>query len=188
MHAARVLHLALFGIGLSSPALAVEINGAKVDARQTVSGTVLTLNGAGVRSKFFVSVYVGALYLQTPATTTEHVLKARFPKRVAMHIRYEEISAEKLRNAWLDGFEANTTDEQHAALASRIEQFNALFPAVKQGDELTVDCLAGGTRVSLNGTTLGDIAGADFCEPVLNIWLGDAPASRSLKQAMLGGG
>ena len=187
MRIAKTILMALFGVAIWLPVSALEIKGIKLDEEQTVSSTVLSLNGAGVRKKFFVSVYVGALYLKEPASTTQQVLDAMPPKRVAMHILYDEISSEKLRNAWLDGFDANTTTEERAALAPRIEHFNTLFPAVKEGDRLTIDCLADALSVSLNGDILGTVDGADFCRPVLNIWLGEKPASRGLKKAMLGG-
>ena len=44
-----------------------------------------------------------------------------------------------------------------------------------------------GTRVTVNGEQKGVIAGKDFNSAMLDIWLGENPASSKLKKAMLGG-
>jgi len=42
---------------------AVEVAGAKIEDTVSVSNQNLVLNGAGIRKKLFIKVYVGALYL-----------------------------------------------------------------------------------------------------------------------------
>jgi len=52
---------------------------------------------------------------------------------------------------------------------------------------VTLDFVDGGTRISLNGTERGKIAGAAFNEALTRIWIGEHPAQPDLKKAMLGG-
>ena len=64
----------LFGV-ISSPAVAREIAGVEIDERITqADGTELQLNGAGIRSKFVVKVYVAMLYLSNPSNDRDQVI------------------------------------------------------------------------------------------------------------------
>jgi hypothetical protein len=63
-----------------------------------------------------------------------------------------------------------------------------MFPTVKEGDVIYLDYIPGsGTRVTINGENKGLIPGRDFNNALLDIWLGEEPADKSLKKAMLGG-
>ena len=55
-------------------AFAAEVEGVKLADKVQLGGSELTLNGAGVRTRVFFKVYVGALYLQKKANATEAVL------------------------------------------------------------------------------------------------------------------
>ncbi|WP_417544646.1 chalcone isomerase family protein [Marinobacter sp.] len=48
---------------LSAPALALTVGGVYVPDTYTANSTELQLNGAGTRSKFFIDLYVGSLYV-----------------------------------------------------------------------------------------------------------------------------
>lgn len=62
--------IVILGVGLlGQTTRAVELAGVTLAPTATLTdGSVLVLNGAGVRKKFFVDVYIGALYLPSPAT------------------------------------------------------------------------------------------------------------------------
>ncbi len=165
-----------------------EAAGVQVPDAVEVQGEKLALNGAGVRTRFFVKVYVGALYLKQRAGNAAVAIEQAPPKSVRLHFLYKEVSAEKLVEAWNDGFRANTAGDALDRLDERIAQFNALFPAVRKGDTIRLDLLADGTtRVAVNDQALGTIPGADFQQALLRIWLGEKPADSGLKRAMLGG-
>jgi hypothetical protein len=186
----RLLIILLALSALSLPARAVEVGGVPIapTAEVTVNAPALTLNGAGMRKKFFMSVYVGALYLPSKAVTAQEVLAQSGPKRVLLHFVYDELSAPKLVDAWNEGFAANNSDAELAPLRARIGQFNALFTTARKGDVITLDYLPGErTRVSHNGQTKGTIPGEDFNKALLKIWLGDKPVTEDLKKALLGG-
>lgn len=151
------------------------------------SQQTLTLNGAGIRSKFFISVYIGALYLQNKETAITAILQSNQPRRVMMYCLYDEISKQKLIDAWNEGFSKNASHQEFAKLHDRIEQFNELFPALHQGDIVYLDYAPGkGTRLSFNNQVLGVITGEDFNVGLLKIWLGEYPADSDLKAAMMG--
>jgi hypothetical protein len=168
---------------------ALELKGVKVPETAAIEpgAAALVLNGAGVRSKFFVSVYVGALYLPARRSDAAAVLDTTEPRRVAMHFVYDAVEARKLRDAWEEGFVDNQSPEALAALRERLERFKALFGDAVAGDVVWLDFVPGhGTTVSFNGEAAGTIPGDDFNRALLAVWLGVEPADSGLKRGMLG--
>lgn len=164
-----------------------EIKSVNVPETVSIVDTTLQLNGAGIRSKFFVSVYVGALYLPEKAKEVEAVLAMPGAKRISMHFLYDEVSRKKLVDGWNDGFKANHDEQKFSDLEVRLQKFNGLFHTVYKGDVITLDYIpASGTIVALNGRQLGIVEGPDFYTGLLKVWLGEEPADYSLKEAMLG--
>ena len=146
----------------------------------------VSINGVGMRTKFFFDIYIGALYLEKAVKTSKQALSQNGSNRVFMHFVYDEVSSEKLVSGWNDGFEENLNDEQLAGLAARIKTFNAMFETVHAGDEILLDYTPSqGTRITIKGEVKGTIEGKDFNQALLNIWLGEEPADDALKEAML---
>jgi len=164
-----------------------EIAGVAVPETMSLNNKELVLNGAGIRKKFFVKVYVGALYLTAKRTTADQILSDGGPKRILMSFLYKEVSAEKLVDGWNDGFGSNNSPEELKALQDRIDQFNSLFATVHKGDVIRLDYIPDeGTRVLINDMLKGTVPGEDFSSALLKIWLGREPADGGLKDAMLG--
>ncbi|MES9968953.1 MAG: chalcone isomerase family protein [Candidatus Thiodiazotropha sp.] len=149
----------------------------------------LVLNGAGIRKKFFVKVYLASLYLGQATSDIAEVLNVDGPARVQMQIIHSEIEKEKLVAAWNDGFSANLDAEKLQAVRDRLDQFNAMFQTMREGDLIDLDYIPGkGTHVTINGMEKGVIPGVDFYQALLLVWLGDSPISKSLKKELLGSG
>ncbi len=145
------------------------------------------LNGVGYRKKFFIKAYIGALYTEKLARSRDDVIAMKGPRRIVLHIVHDEISQEKLVDAWNEGFEANLSDDALNKLHPQIEKFNAMFPTVTAGDVIYLDYVPGiGTRVTINNEKKGAIRGRDFNNAMADIWLGEEPADSKLKKAMLG--
>lgn len=184
----RGLLLGILLLLLSSVnAAALEIAGVDVPQSVTVENKVLVLNGAGIRKKFIIKVYVGALYLPAKRNAVSGILADPGAKRIVMNFLYKEVSAEKLVDGWNEGFAKNNSAQELQALQERINQFNSMFVTVRKGDEIRLDYVPGkGTQVSINNTLKGTVAGEDFSKALLKIWLGSEPADENLKEAMLG--
>ncbi len=181
--------LALLMLTWIVPAQAREVAGVAVPETVTLhaSETQLTLNGAGVRRKSFMSIYVGALYLPQAASNVDSILSMPGSKRFSMHFVYREVSPDKLIAVWNDGFQANLSPEAFRALRPRIANFNGMFPTLHAGDRVDIDITSGKpTQLWINDKQQGKISGDDFAKALLGIWLGDKPADKSLKRALLG--
>jgi len=147
----------------------------------------LQLNGMGYRTKFIFDVYVGALYTESKVNSRDAVQALAGPKRIVMHMVYDEVSHEKMASAWNDGFEDNNSDSQLEELQARLKTFIGFFPDLKKDDIVLLDFIpATGTRITINGNEKGVIEGADFYSALIDVWLGEDPADDDLKDAMLG--
>ncbi|ROQ93442.1 chalcone isomerase family protein [Desulfosoma caldarium] len=145
------------------------------------------LNGFGVRKKFIVDVYYGALYLTEKSSNPQTIIQADEAKGIVMHFVYKKVEAPKLVETWKEGFE-KTAPNLGSDLKSRVEKFMGYFTEpVKKGEEIRLLYEPGlGTHVVIKGQEKGVVPGADFMQALWGIFLGDNPASESLKKGMLG--
>lgn len=171
------------------PAAAMKIAGVEIpDSLTLASGEQeLPLNGAGIRKKFFMDIYIGALYLPARTPDADAILSDTGPASVLMHFLISEVSKKKITGGWDDGLRKNHTEEEMRALVPRLEQFNSYFHTVRKGDTIRIDYQPGtGTTVRINGQMRGVVEGNDFFRSLLRIWLGSKPVSKALKLGMLG--
>ena len=178
--------LSLLMVSVES-ASAKKIAGVDVPQTVTIENKALVLNGAGIRKKLFIKVYVGSLYLTAKQTTAGTILTAPGAKSIVMNFLYKEVSAKRTVEGWNKGFADNNSAKEIKVLQERINQFNSLFITVYKGDEIRLDYLPGeGTLVKINGKMKGSVPGEDFNQALLKIWLGSKPADSKLKDVMLG--
>ena len=171
------------------PASALEIEGVDIPETYTFnnSDTTLVLNGAGLREKFFIDIYIGALYLPAKTPDAGAILSDTGAASVLMHILHSEISKKKMVNAWNEGLENNLSQKELTAIGPQLKKFNSLFKAVHEGEKVRLDYRPDtGTEVRINGEWRGAVEGNEFFRALLRIWLGADPVSKSLKQEMLG--
>jgi hypothetical protein len=149
----------------------------------------LVLNGAGIRKKFFFDIYLASLYLQQQTSDVAQVLNVDKPAQVQMRILYSEVEKDKLVQGWNDGFSANLSADELQVIRARLDQFNAMFETLRAGDLVSLDYMPGkGTIVTIKGVEKGVVAGGDFYQALLKVWLGESPISKSLKKELLGSG
>jgi len=168
---------------------AAELAGVSLKDKITVgNGETLLLNGAGLREKFWLDIYVCSLYLANRSDNVAEILSAPYASRIQMDFVYKEVTSKKLIKAWDEGFSKNQTSEILARLQDRIDQFNSYFRQnAVAGDQFILDYIPGkGTTVIKNNAPLGLIPGVDFKNALLEIWLGNFPADKSLKLGLLG--
>lgn len=184
----RKLIIALLALGTAATALAAEVGGVRLDDQVSVGGQELLLNGAGVRTRFMLKVYVASLYLSKKAADLPAVLAAG-PRRIQMNL-LRNLSPEQLVDALVEGLHENNPAPEMSAIKVQTDQMVAIikaFKEVKEKDVVTLDFVDGATKVSLNGESRGAIVGEAFNKALTRVWLGDKPVQADLKKAMLGG-
>ena len=93
--------LLLTGV-LSAPASALTVGDVDVPDTYSAMGQELKLNGAGTRSKWFMDLYVGGLYVPEQVSDGEAVINADEPQAITLHITSGMITSERMtsRKAW----------------------------------------------------------------------------------------
>ena len=176
-------------VAASATARAAGIAGTEIPDTLRLTNTEheLVLNGGGVREKFFMDIYVGALYLPARTNDAQAILSDDGPASVRMHFLYKEVSRQKIVDGWHDGLSANLSPAEFTALQPQLEKFDSLFHTVRRGDVISIDYIPDtGTEVRINNEWRGVIPGNAFYRALLKIWLGNKPVSDDLKQGMLG--
>jgi hypothetical protein len=171
-------------------AAAVDVNGYKFDDTNTVAGKELKLNGAGMRTKVIIKVYAAGLYLADKKTTMADIATIEGPRRMKL-IMARDLSIDSFGDAFMEGLKENTSVAERNALATQVAKFGQMFatvPGLKKGDVMNLDWIPGvGTQCELNGKKVGEVVpDVAFYNALLRIWLGEHPADRSLKPALLG--
>jgi hypothetical protein len=174
---------------LSTQVSALELAGMPVAENLQLDKYALQLNGAGIRTKFLIKIYIAALYLGEKMHTGEEVLTNTGAKRMSF-ILLHEVSGKQVVDGINEAILPNNSEEEMKALESRLYEFEKMFtavPEIKKGEIVNLDYIPGlGTRVTLNGVERGHIEGLDFSRALLKIWVGTKPVKAELKQHVLG--
>ncbi len=183
----RILVLMLLGVVMISVAEARQFGDVSIPDTLETGGGKLLLNGAGYRSKYFMKMYIGGLYLKQESEDAAAVVSAEEPMLIKLHIVSGKITSARMTDAINEGFE-NSAGSSLASLKDKIEKFKSFFAEeIKVGDIFDIGYVPGeGVSVHKNGSLSGTIEGTDFKKAVFGIWLGDKPADKGLKKNMLG--
>lgn len=189
---ARAAAPALALLLVARAAVSLEIAGVEFPSSTelTPGGGVLVLNGAGIRSAFFLDFYAAGLYLPSRTPSAAEAIDGAGPRRVAIRL-LRDVSAERFSNALEEGLRGNHSEAQMQRLAPRAQQLREIMNQLgvaRAGMRIDLDLVPGvGTVVAIDGTARGaPIPGDDFFRALLKNWLGERPVSVELKRALLG--
>ena len=183
----RKLAVALSFLLLSSHAWALDVAGVNVSPAVVIHQKTLSLNGAGIRKKLFVKVYVGSLYAERKVTTPAQLLADPGVKLIRMSFVYKKVEKEKIVEAFAEGLANNSPGVARSAEAKAfLSWFTSDFVA---GDTVDISLSPDGTvAASHNGKALGTVRSPALVQGVILIWFGEKPADVGLKKGMLGNG
>jgi len=171
------------------PALARDVAGLDVPEATTCAGRTLRLNGAGVRRKLFVRVYVGALYLASTSSDPAAILAADAPWKMSL-LFLQDVDHERILDAFREAFDHNSPPGEleglHAGLARFHDEVMSTL-IVRAGEELVLAYRPGhGSTLTVPGGASSRVEGKRFADALLRTWIGDHPTDRALKDALLG--
>ncbi|MCG2605951.1 MAG: chalcone isomerase family protein [Achromobacter sp.] len=186
---ATALSLILAACLAAAPARAdVEVAGVRVPEQLSEGGHALVLNGAGLRTKFVVKVYVAALYASARSQDAAALINSNEPRRMRLQL-LRDVDSKSLDAALQDGLRDNTHKQELAALQAHADRLSSLMAEIgsaREGDVIDLDFDARGVTITNNGKQRGRIDDPAFARALLRVWLGDNPAQSSLKKALLG--
>ncbi|MCG8314075.1 MAG: chalcone isomerase family protein [Pseudomonadales bacterium] len=177
----------IFSLFFAINAFATEVAGVELPDKLTIENRDLTLNGAGVREKFFMDLYVGSLYLLDKEKNADNILSGDELMALRLNIISNMITSERMTNATIEGFE-NATKGNTAALQAKIDEFLLTFKdEIKKGDNFEMVYVPSeGVKIYKNNQYAKTIDGLEFKKALFGIWLSEKPAQKSLKEGMLG--
>lgn len=172
---------------LGAPAASAgSLAGVTVPDSVQVDGDRLVLNGMGLREKFFVDVYVAALYLPKAERSEQSIFAADEKRQVVMHFVHD-VSKEQICDAWTESLEANRPNA-NAALKRDFDTLCSYMESVEEGQQMTFTYVPGeGTTVTVDGKDKGTLGDKSFADALFASWIGQHPATGKLKKGMLGG-
>lgn len=179
--------LLLAAMLVATPLSAANVAGVNLDDKITAGNTSLVLNGAGLRKKLMIKVYVGALYLAAKETSAERILATDAPRQMVMHFLYD-VDKGKIAEAWEEGL-ADNTPNASADVKKSIATLSSWMEDMKKGQRLSLTYVPGtGTTVEVNGKAKGTIPGKAAADAILATWIGPEPGpGNDFKKSVLGG-
>ena len=176
----------LLSLAIAIPALALTVAGVNLDDHTTVNGQTLVLNGAGLRKKLFIKVYVGGLYIGAKNSNPQTITGTDSPRRMVMHFLYS-VSKNQMCDAWSEGLEQNTKNAS-AEVKNGFKTLCDWMEPIPKGNRLVLTYVPGsGTAVEINGKMKGTLPGKATADAILATWIGPDPApGQDFKNAVLG--
>ena len=164
-----------------------KIGGVEIPTKVNFNETNLELNGAGVRSKYMMNMYVVGLYLTTKNDNGIIVMNDDKTMAIKLHIVSSLITTKKMIDAVDEGLKKSTKGKQ-SELKTEIDKFKAVFsPEIKENDVYDfVYIPEKGTVIYKNNKPVTTIKGLEFKKALFGIWLCSEPADSGLKASMLG--
>ena len=181
----------LLSLGLAAaPVGAAVLEGQRFDERARLDRHELQLNGLGLRAAYIFKAFVAALYLPEKTSEAQQILDQDVPRRLQLRMLLGVDSGE-IKKALVRGMQKNANEAEWAALQARAAAFSRTIDAigaVREGDTINLDYLPGqGLMLAINEVPRGPaIAGADFYQALLGIFVGPHPVDTRLKKALLG--
>jgi hypothetical protein len=146
----------------------------------------LVLNGGGMREKYWIDMYVGALYLSVKSKEADKIISSNTSQSIKICIVSSLITSESMLEAVDEGFVKSTGGKQ-ATYKNEIATFKKAFSnTFAVGDVFDIVYTADKLSIYKNNVLKSEIAGLEFKKAVFGIWLGKDPADDDLKDGMLG--
>ncbi|SEA14668.1 chalcone isomerase family protein [Psychroflexus halocasei] len=178
--------LCIVFVSLSSVAQ-TEISGITLPEKISYGEDEVVLNGAGVREKFWMDMYVSGLYLKAKSSNPQKIINADETMGIQLHIVSGMITSKRMIDAIENGFDKSTQGNKEP-IREKIDKFIGVFnEKIQKGDvfDLTYQPKHG-VIVYKNGKETGQIKGFEFKKALFGIWLTENPGDEDLKEAMLG--
>lgn len=182
----RWLNLFLLTCLLAGTAQARQVGGITFPEAVAVNGVSLALNGAGVRSKYFLDVYAVGLYLPEPSQNPAAIIRADETQRLRLVITSSHITRDRLTDSIEEGVRLSAGKDYPHYKPMLAELWAALTFEVRIGDVFEFTYVPRtGTTFTMNGKELRVLPDFQFKQVLFGIWLGDDPIQKSVKAALL---
>jgi len=165
------------------------IKGVVMPGTLMYDSTALILNGAGIRTKFFIEIYIAGLYLKQKSTKDKAIIDADETMAVRLHVISNTVTKDRMSEAIREGFDRSLmgkTEKYRSQIDMTVEIFKS--DPVHVGDIYDFWYIPNkGVIAFKNGVDLHVlIPGIGFKKAMFGIWLCPNPVEEKLKVKMLG--
>lgn len=164
-----------------------KLSGVSVYETLSFGGNRLVLNGAGVKEKMWIDMYVASLYVPKKTSNADQIINSTEPAIIKINVVSGLLKSERMKEMFEEGFQ-NSMNGSTSALKTEIDKFISFFDnTMKENDEfMIVYNPKTGITVFKNSVKRGVIEGHDFKKALFGVWLCVKPADEKLKKSMLG--
>ncbi|MFD2908440.1 chalcone isomerase family protein [Flavobacterium ardleyense] len=169
-----------------------EFDGVKIKTSIRVqdgdSKTKLYLNGAGIREKMWINLYVQALYLTESSDDAQKILASDETIATRLHVTSSLVTKKKLIQAMEDGIEKSYKGDM-VLIRERLDTFLSFFEVTVAKDgyvDMVYSAKTEKTAVYVNNKFVGEVPGKDFRTALFGIWLEDKCVDKTLRKRLLG--
>jgi Chalcone isomerase-like len=168
------------------PARAASLAGITLPDKVDVAGQSLVLDGLALRTKFFIKVYVGGLYLTHKERDAAKIMAEDAPRRMVLSFLYG-VKAEQMCDAWKEGL-ADNDPHATAEVKKAFATLCGYMEAVPKGQTMVFTYVPGqGTAVEVNAKAKGTLPGKATADAILSTWIGPKPGpGEDFKKGILG--
>ncbi|HEY9035258.1 MAG TPA: TonB family protein [Pseudomonadales bacterium] len=153
----------------------------------SVQAADLRMNGVGIHYAVTEEIYIGALFLEAPASTAEQAINMPGAKRMEMRILAESWRPRSFATAWLQLLNINNPPDEVNAMASEVQAFsNVLEDKLEFGDSLSIALNPGkGITMAIDDVAVAHIDNEAFFNLLLRCWLGKRSPSNDFTRDLL---
>ncbi|MGL4560974.1 MAG: chalcone isomerase family protein [Brevinema sp.] len=169
------------------PTFSIEIKNIKIAETLSIQGKALVLNGAGLRKKSIIDLYVASMYTTSKKTDTSKIIND--PKEIVLklNILSSFVGAKQLNKAILEGFKANHTDEELQILRDEIQKLQNAFSKQKITTGTVIEFIFMDSKISIrqDDSEIVTFDNQAFKKGLLSIWIGNNAVDANLKKSLL---
>jgi hypothetical protein len=165
----------------------MEIADVTFPGQKVVDGKTLTLNGVALKTKFFIKVFAGGFYLETPTHDATEAIESEQVKQFVLHYLTSRATAEKLQDGFKEAIAEANPPELVAKYRKEIDLYASWLDQDMAPGATSVTTYVPGKGLTLvfKGQEKGTIADKAFAQMYFRYNLGK-DADGDMREGYLG--
>ena len=140
----------------------------------------------GIRKNITTDLYAGGLYTESKMTDPNEIINSAEDMGIRLIILSKKIDQKSIIKTFDKGF-VNATNDNTVPIQQEIATLMSIFETEVQKNDVFdfIYTQERGLNVYKNGQVLGNVQGLEFKKTLFNIWLGEKPVCKYIKEGML---
>ena len=157
----------------------------------SINNKKLRLNGAAMRTKFFINTYIIALYSEKPIQNEEDAIHSTIPRCLRMIITTPLATPSAVSQNIGNGLKDSMPSSNYKKIQPLLENIKEIIEKTNTGYKDTIDNFYDNDKAFYyykNDSLLGktDVEGQILAEAIFDLYLGKKPKDPKIKKTLLG--